>query len=122
LVHDDVVRPVDHLSTTHRVWGDGCNAGDLLSEHDLQISEEQMPPGTIDAHHRKGAEHRFMYTIEGRLEVEVDGRGELVVQFQGLYVPANTEYRVRNPGPGRARHLVITAPLPGADAYAASVA
>jgi mannose-6-phosphate isomerase-like protein (cupin superfamily) len=120
LVHDDPVRPVDRLSTTHRAWGEGCDAWELLSERDLQISEEQMPPGAIDIEHRKAAEHRFMYTIEGRLEVEVGGRPELVVQFQGLYVPANTEYRVRNPGPGRARYLVVTAPSPGA--AAASVA
>jgi len=83
-----------------------------LQQHDLSIPGREMiqnrveitPEAPAIRHKHPGEE--VIYVLEGTLEYEIDGRGQITVSAgEALMVPAETPHAVRNVGSGNAAEL-----------------
>lgn len=74
-----------------------------------------MEPGERIAEHYHPYSEEFIYVIEGRMEVDLDGETRELRAEQGLLIPKNMRHRFRNVGKTQARmvfHLSPLAPKP----------
>ncbi|MGW1955468.1 cupin domain-containing protein [Streptomyces sp. NPDC001920] len=74
-----------------------------------------MRPGERISEHYHPYSEEFVYVVEGRLEVDLDGETFPLRSDQGLMIPINMRHRFRNVGDEEARmvfHLGPLAPKP----------
>jgi putative monooxygenase len=74
-----------------------------------------MRPGERISEHYHPYSEEFVYVVEGRLEVDLDGETFSLRSDQGLMIPINMRHRFRNVGDEEARmvfHLGPLAPKP----------
>ena len=91
-------------------WGEGCEGWHLVTDPELSVIEERMPPGTSEVRHRHGRARQFFYLLDGSLEIEVDGTSHRLVRGCGIEIPPGAAHQVRNPGAAPAEFLVVSAP------------
>jgi len=83
-----------------------------LQRHDLSIPGREMIQNRVDitpeapAIRHKHPGEEVIYVLEGTLEYNIDGQGQITVSAgEALMVPAETVHSVRNVGSGNAAEL-----------------
>lgn len=106
---------VDRESAEHYVWGDGCDGWRHLSEPDLSVIEERMPPSSAEVRHFHERARQVFFVLSGRLDIELDGTHHHLGDRQSLEIPPRSPHKVSNPGPDDTWFLVVSSPATRGD-------
>lgn len=99
----------------HYVWGEACDGWRLLSQPDLSVIEERIPPGRGEVAHFHTRARQLFYVLAGRLAIDRPGESLVLGQGDALEVSPSTVHRVHNPFDTDAVFLVISAPTTTGD-------
>lgn len=94
----------------HYRWGVDCDGWHLVSDKNLSVIEELMPPGAAEIRHHHQQAQQFFYVLAGEILMEVEGENTLVPAGRGIRILPGMRHQVRNPTPGAVRFLVISQP------------
>lgn len=116
---EQVAKVVFRDKANHRSWGDDCDAWDLLSESELAVTAESMPPSTQESPHRHEHANQFFYVLRGELTMEIETETLTMTSRQGILVSAGLVHQARNDGTEPVDFLVIAGPAAVQDRIAA---
>jgi mannose-6-phosphate isomerase-like protein (cupin superfamily) len=102
--------PVNRGNAEHYRWGDNCDAWYLVSDDQLTVIEELMPPGAAEIRHHHPKAQQFFYILSGEVVMEVEGETRLLSAGTGIRVLAGQPHQIRNPSSRPVRFLVISQP------------
>lgn len=97
-------------TANHAIWGDGCDAWELLAGPALSVKHERMPPGTREIRHHHMKAEQFFFVLAGELVMEVEGASVTLRPQEGISVPAGQRHQAINQGPEPSEFLVVSAP------------
>jgi len=70
----------------HYIWGDVCHGWRLLSQPDLSVIQERVPPGGAETRHYHTNARQFFFVLSGTATMErkdhQDASGDLVAPCQ----------------------------------------
>lgn len=104
------VLPVDSGQAQAVPWGQGCAAWFLLQTPQMQVVQEQMPPGTSEVVHYHQKTLQFFYVLQGELTIKIAGKNHVLTTEQGIVVPMGQHHEVKNCSQSQVRFLLISAP------------
>jgi mannose-6-phosphate isomerase-like protein (cupin superfamily) len=93
-----------------------ARAGDTAGRYSLVLWDMAPPPAPGPPLHRHLNEEEAVYVLGGELDVTVEGRLLRMGPSDFANVPTGVEHTIANPGPERARFLIILSP-PGYEGY-----
>jgi mannose-6-phosphate isomerase-like protein (cupin superfamily) len=102
-------------AANHYEWGVGCGGWQLVERTRLSVRAEWMPAGTAESAHVHARALQLFYALEGRCVMSLPSDERPIASLSALLVPAGMPHQMRNPGPGTARFLVISAPAINGD-------
>jgi mannose-6-phosphate isomerase-like protein (cupin superfamily) len=91
-------------------WGEHCQGWRLLSNADLSVIEEIMPPGAAEQIHRHHVAQQFFYVLSEEAVMEFGEQKVEMVPGQGVTVNPDVAHRIRNLSNTEVRFLVISQP------------
>jgi mannose-6-phosphate isomerase-like protein (cupin superfamily) len=91
-------------------WGERCQGWRLVSNADLSVIEEIMPPGTEEQIHRHRLAQQFFYILSGEAVMEFGDQKVAMGPGQGVTVNPDVAHRIRNLSNTEVRFLVISQP------------
>lgn len=91
-------------------WGEHCQGWRLVSNVDLSVIEEIMPPGTAEQIHRHHVAQQFFYVLSGEAVMEFGNKRLAMSPGQGVTVNPDVAHRIRNLSNAEVRFLVISQP------------
>jgi mannose-6-phosphate isomerase-like protein (cupin superfamily) len=106
----DTAEPVSRDNAEQYAWGEHCQGWRLLSNADLSVIEEIMPPGTAEQIHRHHVAQQFFYVLSGEAVMEFENQKIIMREGQGIRVAAGTAHCIRNLSDAEVRFLVISQP------------
>lgn len=104
------MKPISTANAEHYGWGDGCDGWYLIRTDELNVIEEEMPPGTCEARHLHARARQFFYVLEGELTMEIE-REEFTLRVgEGIEVAPGKAHQAFNRSGKSARFLVTSQP------------
>jgi mannose-6-phosphate isomerase-like protein (cupin superfamily) len=94
----------------HYPWGEHCQGWRLVSNADLSVIEEIMPPGTAEQIHRHRVAQQFFYVLSGEAVMEFESQKIIMREGQGVRVAAGAAHCIRNVSDAEVRFLVVSQP------------
>ncbi|HMN10933.1 MAG TPA: cupin domain-containing protein [Bellilinea sp.] len=102
-------------NSEHRIWGNRCDAWDLVMEKELSITSERMPPNTTEAEHSHKKSKQFFYILSGKARLYVDGKPYELSAGEGVVVNPGLWHKFCNPSFEEVNYLVISSPMAPGD-------
>jgi mannose-6-phosphate isomerase-like protein (cupin superfamily) len=99
----------------HYIWGTNCDGWHLVSQKDLSVIHERMPSGTAEVRHYHKESYQFFFVLSGTATMEVDGKIEILKEFEGVEIPPNTPHQMMNQSDRDVEFLVISTPTSKGD-------
>ena len=97
-------------NTVKYSWGKDCFGWHLLKTENLGVIQEIMPPGTEEQLHRHKNVQQFFYILKGEATFTIDGKKEIINQFEGLGIEPGVIHNIRNNSKNNLEFLVISQP------------
>ncbi len=97
-------------TVTRNMWGEGCEAWELLASSALSVKHERMPPGTCEIRHYHAQAQQFFFVLSGVLTLEVSGERHDLNSHEGLEVMADARHQAINAGSDPVEFLVVSSP------------
>ncbi len=101
---------VDIQTAEHYVWGEVCDGWRLLTQPDLSVIQECVPPGAAEVRHVHMRARQFFYVLAGVATLALDEVAVTVRAGQGVHVEPGRAHRFENRGEEDVLFLVISAP------------
>lgn len=92
------------------VWGDVCEAWDLLASPGLSVKHERMPARTAEIRHHHQQAEQFFFVLSGALWIELDGVTHVLNAQEGLSVEPGKRHQAINGSENAVEFLVISSP------------
>ena len=112
--------PLSAATAQHYTWGSTCDGWHLLSDPNLSVIQEAMPPGSSEVRHLHLKAQQFFFVLSGELSIELEASSLTLPSEHGLHVPAGSAHRVANASDRPAIFLVISSPPSHGDRVLAS--
>jgi len=100
----------NHANTTPYSWGDGCEGWRFVTEKDLAVVRERMPPGASEKRHYHERARQVFVVLNGALELEIHGRTHVLLTGDAITVAPGLPHSVRNSFITDTIFLVISSP------------
>ena len=94
----------------HYTWGEQCDGWHLVNSPGLSIIQERMPAGASEERHLHARSRQFFFVLSGALTMEVDGRRELLQNYQGIEIAPGVPHRVFNESDHAVEFIVVSQP------------
>jgi mannose-6-phosphate isomerase-like protein (cupin superfamily) len=101
---------VSRENAQHYRWGSDCDGWHLVTDENLSVIEELIPPGGCEVRHHHQKAQQFFYILSGEVMMEVEGRNTLLRAGSGIRVLPGARHQISNPSSGPVRFLVISQP------------
>ena len=95
-------------TSEHYIWGNNCDGWHLVTDPQLSVIYERMPPGTSEARHYHTQAQQFFFVIEGQAVLEVDGKELALNGREGIHVLPLQAHRIFNRSARDLLFLVIS--------------
>lgn len=106
---------VNRATADHYRWGAGCDGWRLVSNDQLSVIEERIPPGLGEVAHFHERARQLFYVLSGRLAIELEGATEHLERGDSLEIAPRAVHRVHNPFEDEAVFLVASSPTTTGD-------
>lgn len=106
---------VNRATAEHYRWGAGCDGWRLVSNDQLSVIEERIPPGLGEVAHFHERARQLFYVLSGRLAIELEGTTAHLEPADSLEVAPRSVHRVHNPFDDEVVFLVISSPTTTGD-------
>lgn len=106
---------INRATAEHYRWGAGCDGWRLVSNDQLSVIEERIPPGLGEVAHFHERARQLFYVLSGRLAIEFEGTTEYLDRGDSLEVAPRAVHRVHNPFEEEAVFLVVSSPTTAGD-------
>lgn len=106
---------VSRSTVAHGIWGEGCDAWELLASPGLSVKHERMPPGAREVRHHHAQAEQFFFVLSGALTMEVEGKTHRVAAQHGIPVAPGLRHQAINDGEEAVEFLVISVPPSAGD-------
>jgi quercetin dioxygenase-like cupin family protein len=107
--------PVSTENAEHYMWREVCDGWHLVSDANLSVIEERMPPGSQEQRHSHARARQFFYVLQGELTMELAGRRHSLTAGVGLEIAPGEPHQAMNKSEGEVRFLVISQPASQGD-------
>lgn len=97
-------------STPSYLWGSNCEARLLVSDQNLSVKLENMPPHTAEQPHYHEKARQFFFIESGTADFEIDGINLQVNKGEGIWIEAGTVHFIENKNQDMLQFLVISQP------------
>jgi mannose-6-phosphate isomerase-like protein (cupin superfamily) len=114
--------PVSRATAEHYTWGHKCDGWHLVSDEQLSVIEEEMPPGTSEVLHYHGRAQQFFFVLSGEAVMDVGDREIRLTAREGLHIPPGIRHQIRNVSTEPVQFLVISQPPSHGDRVIAGTA
>ncbi|HEU4634654.1 MAG TPA: cupin domain-containing protein [Edaphobacter sp.] len=101
---------ISRKNAQHYTWGSGCDGWFLVRTPDLNIIEEQMPPGTSETRHHHERARQFFFVLEGELTMEVEHKVLNLQKGEGVEIAPGLAHQAINQSASAVRFLVTSQP------------
>lgn len=82
----------------------------MVSNDDLSVIRETMPPGSSEQLHYHEKAQQFFYILNGNATFEIDGIVFEAEGGEGIQIMPGSRHRIRNMSSGTLEFLVISQP------------
>ena len=107
-------------SAQHYVWGAGCDGWHLVTNPELSVIQESMPPGTTEVSHFHEKSRQFFFVLKGRATLELNGTVFVLGVQDGLEIAPGLPHQISNQSDEPVEFLVISQPHSHGDRKLAS--
>lgn len=83
---------------SHYKWGDNCDGWNLVSQTNVVIKQELMPPQTMEKLHFHSFAEQFFFILKGEAIFLLDDERVRVESNSGLHIKAGQKHKIMNLG------------------------